>query len=356
MSGPAPAGPRVLRAATLTSPRLSVVVPSYDTARFVEAALRSLLGQTLPELEVVLVDDGSTDDSLRRVLAIDDPRLTVVSQPNGGLAAARNTGIRHARAPLIGFCDSDDVWHPRKAELQLAAMEGAPEVGVTFSNSAYLDEDGTPTGQLLVCPYEELDARRLLRRNQLGNGSTMIVRAECFRGAGLFDESLASCEDWEMWVRLAARTGCRIRRVAGVLTGYRVREGSLSTGYDRYVAAAEAALERVRGHVPAATARELAHAHAELLRVASRKAFSAGHPEVSRQLLGRALCASPSLPLRDARALVLALAHLLAGAVPARHRSAAYARARRWVAGLHTRRFARMAGRGGAAAFPAAAA
>jgi glycosyltransferase involved in cell wall biosynthesis len=334
--GPTPDA-RVLRRSSTAPPRLSVVVPNYNTVAYVLPAVRSLLGQTLRELEVIVVDDGSTDDSLARLEAVRDPRLTLISQPNAGLSAARNTGIRHARAPLIGFCDSDDLWHPRKAELQLAAMDHDPSIGVSFSNSAYLRDDGTDTGHLLVCPYDEVDLRRLLRRNYLGNGSTMIVRAACFETAGLFDEGLLSCADWEMWIRIAATGGCRMVRVPEVLTGYRIREDSLSHSLHRFVADAERAISRWRGYVPESTARDAALARAEALRIASRKAFSAGHDRISRQYLASAMRASPTLPFRDVRALTLLVVHSIGALAPRKWSARLYTELRRLIARLQKR-------------------
>jgi len=177
--------------------RLSVVVPCYNVGALAAEAVCSLLHQTMPALEVIAVDDGSTDDTLAQLLALGDPRLTVVTQANRGLAAARNTGVAHARAPLIGFCDGDDVWFPDKAAKQLAVMDADATVGLTFSHSAYLDESGAPTGQMLVSRCRQPTTRDLVARNHIGNGSTAIVRRECFAAAGLFDESLASCEDAE---------------------------------------------------------------------------------------------------------------------------------------------------------------
>src|SRR5262245_38901577 len=144
-------GVTILRASTVPaeSLRLSVVVPNYNTGAFVGEAIRSILEQTMPDLEVIVVDDGSTDESIAKILAVEDPRLTCVRQPNRGLAGARNTGILLARAPLVGFCDGDDLWYPAKAERQLAVMEEDAKIGLTFSYSEYWTEAGEPTGQLL---------------------------------------------------------------------------------------------------------------------------------------------------------------------------------------------------------------
>ncbi len=328
----APRQYRVLRRAAVPDRglRLSIIVPSFETAPFVGETLASLFAQTMPALEVIVADDGSRDDSLAVLERIDEPRLTVVAQANRGLAGARNTGLLLARAPVVGFCDADDLWAPDKAAKHLEVLDAEPSVGLTFSYSAYLDANGRPTGQFLISRMPAPSARDLVRRNHIGNGSTAIMRREIFRQAGLFDETLGSCEDFEMWVRAAARTSYRVRRLPEPLTGYRIRGGSMSTTYDTFIRGYARALERMRGYVPELTARDVERSYAEGLRIASRKAFSNGQVDLSRRLFLDALRHAPTLPLRDARALGLLFLHcaeaMLPRAVGARvNRSAARA-------------------------------
>lgn len=306
----------VLRRATVRADglRLSVVVPSYNTAPYVRETLRSLFAQTLRALEVVVVDDGSQDDSLAVLASIDDPRLTVVAQANRGLSGARNSGVRLARAACIGFCDADDIWHPEKAARHLAVLDATPEVGLTFSYSAYLAADGRPTGQFLISRCAAPTARDLIRRNHIGNGSTVVARAAVFHHAGLFDETLGSCEDFEMWVRAAACAPYTVRLLPEALTGYRVRPGSMSTTYDDFIRGYSRALERFQDYVPDFTPREADRSFAECLRIASRKAFSNGQIGLSRQLFLSAVRHAPALPLRDWRAFGMLALHL--GALP----------------------------------------
>lgn len=316
--GPLPRELTVLRRAVVPAHRLrlSVVVPSYNTSRYVRDTLDSLFDQTVRDLEVVVVDDGSRDDSLAVLAGVGDPRLTVAAQANRGLAGARNSGLLLARAPVVGFCDADDLWFARKAERHLALLDADPRVGLTFSWSAYLDEAGACTGQYLLSRCRAPSARDLIRRNHVGNGSTVVARRDVFARAGLFDESLGSCEDFEMWVRAAACSGYGARLLPEVLTGYRVRAGSMSTTYDDFVRGYARALERFRDYVPGFTPGEAARSHAEGLRIASRKAFSSGQVALSRTLFAAAVRRAPSLPLRDWRALGMLALHLGAWPLP----------------------------------------
>ncbi|MDX2170362.1 MAG: glycosyltransferase family 2 protein [Deltaproteobacteria bacterium] len=317
--------------------RLSVVVPCFNVGALAVEAVASLLRQTMPDLEVVAVDDGSTDDTLRQLLGLTDARLTVVTQVNRGLAAARNTGIRHARAALIGFCDGDDLWFPEKAARQLAVMDADPTVGLTFSHSAYLAESGAPTGQLLVSRCRQPTTRDLVRRNHIGNGSTAIVRRAAFAAAGLFDESLASCEDAEMWTRLSVRSPLVLRLVPEPLTGYRVRPSSQMHTFDTYIAGSRTYLDRYRDYVPGYRARDAERTYALHLRVLSRKAFSSGQIELSRAILGEALRHSPDIVVRDLRAFAMLGLHALALVLPRRVRRAPYEAGRRLLRGAYRR-------------------
>lgn len=354
--GPLPAGDaatpvprggecRVARRATVPASRLrlSVVVPCYNVGPLAVEAVASLLAQTVGDLEVVAVDDGSTDDTLRRLSAVDDPRLTCVTQPNRGLAAARNSGVRHARAALIGFCDGDDLWLPEKAAKHLAVMESAPDIMLTFSYSAYLDESGAPTGQVLITRCRQPALRDLLTRNVIGNGSTPVVRRTAFERAGLFDEALASCEDIELWVRIARFAGGTFRLVPEPLTGYRVRETSLMHDFERCVASGRTYVQRVQSYLPGYTERDAGRTLAEHLRILSRKAFDAGQIALSRRLFRAALRLHPTLVVRDLRAFAMGSVHILALVLPARARTAPYTLGRRITKAAYARWFRRPA-------------
>ncbi|HZP42059.1 MAG TPA: glycosyltransferase family A protein [Candidatus Binatia bacterium] len=325
-----PADTHVLRAAAVPRDRvrLSVIVPARDVAPWVEETVASLLGQTMPRLEVVVVDDGSSDDGLARVLGIADPRLACVAGPPRGLPAARNAGLAVARGEYVGFCDGDDVWFPEKAARHLAVMEADPTLGLTYSWSEYLAPGGARTGRLLLSRRREPTARQLARRNHVGNGSTPVVRRAAFDAAGPFDERfVCNFEDLEMWVRIAACTRFRVRLVPAALTGYRIRPGSLSVAFDGFLAGSRLAVECFRRYVPGFTARDAARVRAEALRIASRKAFANGDVVRSRRFLRAALAEAPTLAVSDPRAAGMIAVHLAALVLPPGRRQRAYAAA-----------------------------
>jgi glycosyltransferase involved in cell wall biosynthesis len=297
-----------------TPPLLSVVIPAYNVAAFIGDAVRSALAQTLDDLEVVVVDDGSTDATPEILAGIDDPRLRVIRQPNAGLAAARNSGIRAARGRYLGLLDGDDVWMPRKAELQVEVLKRETDVTLTFSHSAYLDEDGTPNGLLLSADLAEPGWRDLVLRNHLGNGSTPIGRTADFLSAGLFDERLRTAlEDYEMWPRMLRRTGRRCMLVPEVLTGYRIRGDSLSVRFDGFLRQAEIARDLLRDGMPDAPPALLDLGLAGSYRIAARKAAAMGRRREALGYLMRAFRIAPAILRRDPRFLGTGLLALLGG-------------------------------------------
>lgn len=282
-------------------PRLSIVIPAYNVEGYVVEAIASALVQSLSEIEVIVVDDGSTDRTGEQIAAFDDPRLRVVTQVNGGLSNARNTGIRAARAALIGFLDGDDRWHPDKALRHVELMERDPSIGLSYSHSAYIDEAGRDTGALLLSDAAAPDLVAMIRRNRVGNGSTPVVHADCFRRAGLFDETLRSCEDWEMWVRLLRETGFSARLIPEALTFYRLNTQSLSFNFDGFLRNAEAAAARIAAETPQVDPAHARYGLAMCYRIAAAKAVKIGKTARALALLRRAVTISPSIALTDPR-------------------------------------------------------
>ena len=186
-------------------PLVSVVVPSHNRARLLRRTLQSILTQHLTDLEVVLVDDGSTDETPQITNAA-DPRLVVIrNQEPGGVSAARNRGIAAARGEWIAFCDDDDLWSPDKLSRQLMAAERAG-AGWVYSGDVNVDDklrvlSGGP-------PNDPQDVMALLPRwNPIASGgSNVVVRSKVLAAVGGFDPTLRRTEDWDLWIRIA-RTG-----------------------------------------------------------------------------------------------------------------------------------------------------
>jgi glycosyltransferase involved in cell wall biosynthesis len=210
----------------MTSAPVTVVVPTYNSGHLVGDALASVLAQTAPPEAVVVIDDGSTDDTSARVGGY-GTRVRYIRQPNQGVSAARNRGLREVRSEFVAFLDADDVWHPRKLEIQLPLLRARPELGLLGTCTYPLPAERAPelpgepaAGRLVPVPWE-----RLAVRNVLVTSSVLIRRAVLER-VGEFDTRLQGPEDHDLWLRVAevAPTG----KLDFPLTGYRDVPGSVS--------------------------------------------------------------------------------------------------------------------------------
>ena len=199
----------------------SVVIPTHDRGRVVVEAIESALAQTHPHLEVIVVDDGSTDDTAQRVARMNDPRVRYVHRPHAGVSAARNTGIALATGDLVAFLDSDDLWKPHKLETEIAALARYPAADGVFSDLEKLDgATFVPSFMRHTRVFSRLLAERayperlLVSRRALYlcllqevpiKTPALIVRRSALARVGGFDEGWRSAEDWEFLLRFARR-------------------------------------------------------------------------------------------------------------------------------------------------------
>jgi glycosyltransferase involved in cell wall biosynthesis len=206
--------------------QVSVIIPSYNSARFVAQAVDSVLAQTYPDFEVIVVDDGSTDDT-QVVLAAYSGRIRYIRQENRGLAGARNTGFLASRGDYLLFLDSDDLIHPDKLALHVSLMEAEPASGLVYSAWQQINADGTQVlGEVRPNRQGQL-LKELLRRHFFFFASAAVLRRECLERVGLFDESLQWSEDADMWLRLA-RAGYAFGYIDLPLVQYRIHEDSMT--------------------------------------------------------------------------------------------------------------------------------
>lgn len=208
------------------TPTVSAVIPAYDHARYLAQAIDSALGQTLPPVDVIVVDDGSTDDT-PQVLARYRDRVRIVRQQNRGVSAARNAGAALARGRLLAFLDADDVWLPGKLAAQAARFAADPALGLVHCAVEEIDADGralrTRTDGMEGRVAEEM---LLFRRPViLGGGSGAVVTRAWFDELGGFDEALGTSADWDLHHRIARRAA--VGFVPTVLLRYRVHGANM---------------------------------------------------------------------------------------------------------------------------------
>jgi glycosyltransferase involved in cell wall biosynthesis len=201
-----------------------VVIPSFNYGHFVTEAVDSALAQTYADREVLVVDDGSTDDTRQRLAPYGD-RIRYLYQENRGLSAARNAGVRAARGEYVALLDADDVWHPQKLELQMAYLAAHPEVGLLGAERTKERPARWPAlGRAAGLAARTITLEQLVVCSRFGPSSVVIAR-RCFEAIGYFDPALRSVEDRHLWLRIAARFA--VRKLESVLWWYRVHEGSM---------------------------------------------------------------------------------------------------------------------------------
>jgi glycosyltransferase involved in cell wall biosynthesis len=201
-----------------------VVIPSYNYGHFVTEAVDSALAQTYAHREVIVVDDGSADDTRQRLAAYGD-RVRYLYQENRGLSAARNAGIRAARGAYVALLDADDVWHPQKLELQMAYLAAHPEVGLLGAERTKERPARWPAlGRSAGLAARAITLEQLVICSRFGPSSVVIAR-RCLEAVGYFDPALRSVEDRHLWVRIALRFP--VHKLDSVLWWYRVHEGSM---------------------------------------------------------------------------------------------------------------------------------
>lgn len=204
---------------------ISVVIPTYNYARYLPEAIDSVLAQTYAPLEVIVVDDGSTDGT-PEVLAAYGAKIRSIRQENQGVAAARNTGVSAARGEYIALLDSDDVWLPRKLELQMPRFEATPSLGFVHCGAETFD--GERTLDVHVEGMEGWVGEAILRLDRVVipvPGSGTVIPKRVIEEVGGFDVRLPPSDDWDLCYRIAARYP--IAFVPEVLVRYRLHGGGI---------------------------------------------------------------------------------------------------------------------------------
>ena len=189
-------------------PLVSAIIPTYNYARFLDTAIASVLAQTYPLRECIVVDDGSQDETAQ-VLAAYGDQIRVIRTENQGLSNARNTGVHHARGRLLAFLDADDWWEPTKLERQVDFLAGHPHLGAVGCGVAVADATGAVERRNPghPCPIERAERLRKIALRQvwlMGSGSGVLVRRDVYDRIGGFAPNLRGAEDWDLWLRIAA--------------------------------------------------------------------------------------------------------------------------------------------------------
>jgi glycosyltransferase involved in cell wall biosynthesis len=187
------------------TPKVSVILPVYNGEPHLKSAIKSILDQTLENFELIIIDDGSKDDSLKTMKSFDDPRIQIVSRPNKGLPATLNEGIALAKGAYIARQDQDDLSMPDRLATEVAFLDARPEVGLVGSNYIIMDESGKPQETTRVFTHpDDLKVAEWIS-NQFGHGSVMM-RKDVVDKVGGYDTTVGIVEDYDLFTRLAKAT------------------------------------------------------------------------------------------------------------------------------------------------------
>jgi glycosyltransferase involved in cell wall biosynthesis len=224
-------------------PTVSVVIPAYNAERTIGVTLASVLGQTVSDIEVIVVDDGSTDGTARAASSLGDPRVRVVHQPNAGHAAARNTGIADARGTYVALIDADDLWLPEKLERQLTMLRRQPGVRAVQCGVIHVDDSLRPLfiGRSPNGMNTLLDV--LCLRGLPGLMSTLMAERSVLVEVGCFDPALIILQDWDLAIRLARRG--ELYSMSEPMVLYRMHASSQSKQIDLHIEPGERILANV---------------------------------------------------------------------------------------------------------------
>ena len=286
---------------TPSRPRVSVIIPAYNAEPWLPDTLDSVCSQSLREIEILVVDDGSTDRTLEiaGAFAGKDQRIRVIQQQNGGVGAARNRAIAEARGDYIAPLDADDLWYPEKLALQLKCMEeGGEEMGFAYCWSEKID----PRGKLITdsFPFDSQGSvlNELVARNFVGNASVPLFRASALKVSGVYlqrseQEGVQGCEDWELILRIAEKY--RVGLVPQTLVKYRQLPGCMSLNAREMGRSYEYVMQLVKERNPGLPRSLFQGSAANFYSYLVSKCSGADDPENCLWALAKAIKADPKL-------------------------------------------------------------
>lgn len=233
-----------------TVPKVTIVIPAFNAMKYLAETIDSVFNQTYQDFEVLIVDDGSTDETFNWVsqLSQKKSKVQLISQTNQGVQKARNRGIKEARGEYIAFLDADNLWEPTKLQKQVDALNKNPEAGLCYTWTALADKQGKATGRVVASHAEGNVWQQLTEINFVCCGSTPLIRRSCLNTIGLFAEDLRFSEDWDMWLRIALKYPFIV--VKEPLVRYRQHEAGISKNCQSMLDTSRILIERNFANVP----------------------------------------------------------------------------------------------------------
>ena len=300
------------------TPTFSIIMPAYNSATTIANSIKSVLRQSLLEWELIIIDDGSTDDTEKVVTSSfgSDPRIHLIQQANAGPSAARNNGLARARGKFIAFLDADDLWHPDRLRGIQMAFDDSPQTGVFFSRTQFIDQDGTRL-RTVTRHFPNLSLETLLSENPLCSTSNIVSRREVFDEIGRFVKGLDFAEDQDWLVRTAADGRWKIQGIDKVWFYYRSSPNSQSSDLDAMHAGWVNLRDRAGEISPEQVSLIEKQAYAVFCRQLARRAIRKGAKAAAIwSWLAKAIKSDPHIVFKQPRRTGLTLAGAIVSLLP----------------------------------------
>lgn len=300
------------------APTVSVIIPAYNAAQYLDETLKSVINQSFEDIEVLIIDDGSTDDTLNVANYYQecDHRIRVISQSNQGVSATRNNGIKQTKGKYIAFLDADDRWLPNKLKCHLEHFNSSSNLAVSFGQVCFLKPDGEVTNNFSKSPTSHLKPHHFFYENPTITTSNLVVRREVFEQVGFFDESMSYSEDQEWCLRVLSSKYWAVEGIDQVLMQYRTTDGGLSSNLQCMEEGWEILAAKARKIFPDLAAKHYSKARATYLRYLARRAIRLKlSPQVATNFINRSLFADWRIiitePRRTIPTIILAYAQYI---------------------------------------------
>ncbi|MBI4782352.1 MAG: glycosyltransferase family 2 protein [Oscillatoriophycideae cyanobacterium NC_groundwater_1537_Pr4_S-0.65um_50_18] len=283
--------------------KISVVVPAYNAVQDLSQTLESVLQQTFTDFELLVVDDGSTDDTAKIVqdYVERDSRVRLVSQYNQGVSVARNTGIQESTGEFVAFLDHDDLWLPNKLAAHVQHLSLDANLGISFARIEFMNADGELTGQYSNLRLRNIMPKHLYEENLICTPSNAVIRRTALEQVGGFEKSLSGYADIELFLRISCYEW-KVEGLDDILVRYRTNATGMSAQLCRMEEEWYRFSNQVNTYAPTLVAQNYSRARAMLLRYLARRALRIqANPSVGVNFINRALVSDWKILLREPR-------------------------------------------------------
>lgn len=296
--------------------KVSVIMPVYNMEKYIKNSVQSVLNQSYKDFELIVVDDGSSDSSITICRSMNDPRIRIIRQKNRGLAGARNTGISYSKGEYLAFLDSDDLWSKDKLAWHVRHLDNKSRVGVSFSFSLLIDEQGKSMGLVQSSKTRNIGFKDIICRNPIGNGSAPVIRKSVLEKVSYkryykgipetqyFDADFKQSEDIEFWVRIAIYSDLKFEGINRYLTYYRINASGLSANLKNQLNSWQKAMDKLSLMAPKRIARWKRLAKAYQLRYLARRAVRNKQSSIAFALVFKALSTDRTILVEEPRKTV----------------------------------------------------